>query len=149
PVDLRAGGDQLPDACANVSCGAGSCIDRNGVPVCACDAGAAAGLSAQSLAPYCAAIRRVTASPGADDFSEAYRSLQVCAPPPPSCSGDAQYELVGTNRPGVDCGNATPPPDMQWSNSSGCCQETREAPPFTFAGGALLVLGVILRRRRR
>ncbi|MBA3821356.1 MAG: DUF2330 domain-containing protein, partial [Deltaproteobacteria bacterium] len=37
PVDLRAGGHQLPDACASVSCGAGSCVDRNGVAVCACD----------------------------------------------------------------------------------------------------------------
>ncbi len=150
PVDLRAGGAQLPDACAGVSCGEGSCIDRNGVPVCACNAGAAAGLSAQSLAPYCAPITRVTASPGAEDFSEAYRGLAVCAPPPPSCFGNAQYELVGTSKPGVDCGNATPPAQMQWSsNSSGCCQQTRQAPPFTFAGGALLVLGVILRRRRR
>src|SRR5690606_33545606 len=34
PVDLRAGGDLLPDACANASCGNGLCIDRNGVAVC-------------------------------------------------------------------------------------------------------------------
>ena len=42
PVDLRAGGQVLPDACARVSCGAGRCVDRNGVAVCACDDGAAA-----------------------------------------------------------------------------------------------------------
>ena len=150
PVDLRAGGDQLPDACATVSCGAGTCIDRNGVAVCACNAGTAATLASSSLAPFCAPVQLVTGSPGGDDFSDAFRSLQVCAPPPPTCYGNAKYELASVTRPGIDCGNAAPPADMMWSNdSSGCCQQTRETPPFTFAGGALLVLAVILRKRQR
>src|SRR5262249_18615104 len=83
PVDLRAGGDALPDSCAGVSCGDGQCIDRNGVPVCTCNAGTAATLGA-TLAPRCAPIVLDSGGPGADNLSAPLRQLAVCAPPPPS-----------------------------------------------------------------
>jgi hypothetical protein len=146
PVDLRAGGAQLPDACAGVDCGQGHCLDRNGIAVCACNAGAAASLN-QTTAPVCDTIVEETKSPGAESFDSGLRDLDVCAPPPPSC-GDAKYDRITVTHPGVDCGNATPPVALQTSSGTGCCQQTPQTPPFVFMGGALLVLGTILRRRR-
>ncbi len=146
PVDLRAGGAQLPDACAGVDCGAGRCIDRNGIAVCACNAGTAAALN-QTTTPVCDTIVDETKSPGAESFDAGLRDLAVCAPPPPAC-GDAKYDRISVTNPGVDCGNATPPVALQTSSGTGCCQQTRETPPFVFMGGALLVLVTILRRRR-
>ena len=147
PVDLRAGGTVLPDACGDVSCGDGVCIDRNGIPVCACDPGTAATLG-QGLAPSCAPIQVTTGSPGAEDFSQALAGLQVCRPPPPDCDGGQLQSSYATNI-GVDCGDSGPPPDQIWHpGSDGCCQGTRTRPPIAFMVGTLFVLGLMLRRRR-
>jgi hypothetical protein len=149
PVDLRAGGTVLPDACADVTCGDGVCIDRNGIPACACDPGTAAVLDG-TAAPSCAPIQVSTGTPGAQDFSQPLAALAVCTPPPPDC-GDGQLENVGATIQGVDCGNSTPPEDKQWHPGyEGCgCQDTRARPPLAFMAGTLLVLALILRRRRR
>src|SRR6185503_2904733 len=68
PVDLRAEGEQLPDACVGQSCGAGTCLDRNGVAVCECNAGAGAAIGG-SL-PRCESIVFDTQTRGAEDYSE-------------------------------------------------------------------------------
>jgi len=151
PVDLRAGGDQLPDSCATASCGDGTCIDRNGVPVCQCNAGTAAAVAGTSLAPHCDPVQIETQTPGAENYSAPISNLQVCAPPPPSCSGDGKYVQIGYGIAGVDCGNATPPPEMMMSgaSSSGCCQQSRRTPPLGFIVTAFAVMLVVLRRRRR
>src|SRR5262249_3649600 len=144
-----AGGDLLPDACANASCGDGTCVDRNGIAVCSCNAGTAA-LVGTTLNPTCAPIAVETHTPGAENFSAKLATLDVCAPPPPICYGNTKYENIGTTRPGVDCGGANPPDDMQMSpgdSNSGCCQQSPQAPPIAFFSGALLVLAAILRRR--
>ena len=145
PVDLRAGGAVLPDACGDVSCGDGTCVDRNGIAVCACNPGAAAVLGAGS--PTCVPIEAQTGSPGAEDFSQSLAELAVCSPPPPPCGDGVLLELVGTSRPGVDCGGATPPHDEQWQPGSGGCA-VRAQPPLAFSAGTLLVLALVLRRRR-
>lgn len=148
PADLRAGGDVLPDACAGQSCGNGQCADRNGIAVCVCDAGAAATLGA-SLAPRCAPVEHVTQTPGAENFSDALRTLAVCAPPPPSCGPYGLLERVGTERPGVACGNTDPAPDQTYPKpSSGGCQEMKNTPPVGFVLGTWFVLAMMLRRRR-
>ncbi|HEX4456040.1 MAG TPA: DUF2330 domain-containing protein [Kofleriaceae bacterium] len=144
-VDLRAGGAILPDACGDASCGDGECIDRNGIPVCACNTGAAATLG--SLSPLCAPIISMTGSPGAEDFSGALAELAVCTPPPPQCYG-AKLEYVGAQNPGVECGNSTPPVDDQYQPSSGGCRGTKAQPPLAFFAGSLVVLVLVLRRRR-
>ena len=151
PVDLRAGGDQLPDSCATASCGDGTCIDRNGVPVCQCNPGAAAVAFGTSLSPLCDVVHIETKTPGADNYSTPISQLGVCAPPPPYCGGNGKYIDVGTPVQGLDCGDATPPMDMMMSSasSSGCCQQSRHTPPLGFIATALVVLGVVLRRRRR
>ena len=151
PCDLRAGGDQLPDACATASCGDGQCIDRNGVAVCACNSGAAATALATALAPHCDTVQIETNSPGAENFSTPLADLPVCAPPPPTCDSGSKLVRVGSPIVGVDCGNATPAESLMMGTqgSSGCCQQTRQTPPFGFMFGALFVLGAILRRRRR
>jgi Uncharacterized protein conserved in bacteria (DUF2330) len=146
PVDLHAGGAVLPDPCLNVSCGAGTCLDRNGVGVCSCNPNTGAVLG--SVSPVCTAIASTTGSPGAEDFSQPLRTLDVCAPPPPTCWLDAKYEKVGSIRLGVDCGDATPPADQQYAQDPNGCQEMRDPPPLAFIGGAWLVLAMILRRRR-
>jgi hypothetical protein len=155
-VDLRAGGQVLPDACARVSCGAGRCVDRNGVAVCACDNGVAAVPGA--VTPLCVPIRQPTQTPGAQDFSEPLRDLAVCAPPPPSCGPDGWLVHTGSPRPGVACGNTAPAPALtvpgpapRCSGFFGCggCQETTSGPPLVSIGTMWLALALLLRRRRR
>jgi hypothetical protein len=143
-VDLRAGGDVFPDACANVDCN-GACIDRNGIAVCACGADMAATVAA--TAPHCAPIVESTKTPGAENYTAALDALDVCAPTPPSCSEHAKYMRVATPRIGTNCGNADPPEDRISDGglqTTGCCQGT---PPLKFFGGALFVLALVLRPR--
>ncbi len=151
PADLRAGGDVLPDACVTATCGSGQCTDRNGIAVCTCDANTAAAVGVTS--PSCLPILAMTQSPGADDYSEALRGLDVCAPTPTSCGEYGWLENAGSTRPGLDCGNATPPDWMTHPRSTGgwgCgCQQTSDTSPFAFAAGAGIVLVLISRRRRR
>lgn len=160
PVDLRADGRELPDACATASCGAGQCIDRNGIAVCDCDSGAGAVVGLNTY-PTCAPIRVVTGSPGAQDYSEPLRELEVCAPPPPSCGPHGWLVKTGSPRVGVDCGDARPaaprtvvPAKPTCGDSfgpfgcGGCQQDDRGTAPVA----ALLVLGGFFAfgtRRRR
>jgi hypothetical protein len=157
PVDLRAGGLALPDACAGKSCGAGQCLDRNGVAVCDCDGGAGA-VPDPSGVPRCVALDQLTRTPGAQNFSEPLRALDVCAPPPPSCGPDGWLARTGSTRPGVDCGNTTPaaaltvePPAPHCPGFFGCggCQEASGTPPIAAIGGAWVVFALVVRRRRR
>ncbi|MCW5806985.1 MAG: DUF2330 domain-containing protein [Deltaproteobacteria bacterium] len=156
PVDLGAGGLQLPDACRNVSCGLGQCIDRNGVPACQCDAGAAAAPGPTGKTPVCTPIVLETASPGAEDFSAGLEALQVCAPPPPSCGSGGWLTQHASPRPGVDCGNAQPeplltiePPEIKCEGFWGCgCQGGGDPFGGLAIGGAVVALLVGKRRRR-
>ena len=157
PVDLRADGIQLPDGCAGVSCGAGQCIDRNGEPVCACDAGAAAIASLTAAAPSCAPVTSLSGSPGAQDFSEELRGLKVCAPRPPTCGPDGWLQKVGTVNPGVDCGDSQPdpaltrePPAPTCPGIFSCdgCDTPGSTAPIGGIAAAWLVALVVFRRRR-
>ena len=161
PVDLEAGGIDLPDACAGVSCGMGACRDRNGVAVCECNGGAAAIADSSRRNPLCEPIDDLTQSPGAQDFSEDLRGLSVCAPPPPACDG-GWYERVPSPRIGLDCGDADPtadqlipPPRPTCDNGStgdgggmyGCgCRGTQPAGALALAWVTAFLL---LRKRRR
>lgn len=157
PVDLRADGIELPDACASVSCGAGQCIDRNGVAVCACNDGAAATVRLGGAAPSCAPVTSLSGSPGAQDFSEQLRGLAVCAPRPPVCGEGGWLEKTGTANPGVDCGDTEPdpaltrePPAPSCPGVFGCtgCDTPGPAAPVGGIAAAWLVALVVLRRRR-
>ena len=150
PVDLRAGGDLLTDACWAVDCGTGQCEDRNGVAVCRCDASSAAVLGSTAGAPpRCSPIRLQTHSPGAQDFALPLAALAVCAPAPPLCGTDGYLEHVSSPRVGVDCGNATPPESLT-TRTDGCgCQESGGPSPAAFVGAAWFGLVVLVRRRRR
>ena len=152
PCDLRAGGDQLPDACANVDCGAGLCMDRNGVAVCACNAGAAAVAGALDN-PRCETITSSTGTPGAQDFSEPLRALDVCAPEAPSCDGGWVVKQTST-RPGVACGASKPPVTSMVPilprTCGGCgCNVDGEAPISALGGAGLIFFALVVRRRRR
>ena len=154
PCDLRAGGDVLPDACASTDCGAGLCLDRNGVGVCACNAGAAA-IAGTNDSPRCEAITGSSESPGAQDYSEALRALDVCAPPPPSC-GESGWLVKGTSpRPGVACGASAPSPASMipklGKSCGGCmgCSADGEAPIGALVGGLFVFGALVIRRRRR
>ncbi len=154
--DLRAGGQVLPDACAGKSCGDGQCIDRNGVAVCDCNDGAAA-TAGTAATPRCAAVQLLTQTPGAGDYSEPLRALDVCAPPPPSCGTNGWLVKTGTSNPGVSCGNTEPPawkthpgpkPTCDDFFGFGCgCQQG--ADPLPTLGLAWVVAAIIARRRRR
>ncbi|MBA3500924.1 MAG: DUF2330 domain-containing protein [Myxococcota bacterium] len=154
PCDLRAGGDVLPDACASVDCGAGVCMDRNGVGVCGCNAGAAA-IAGTNNSPRCEAITGSSETPGAQDYSDALKALDVCAPPPPSC-GDTGWLVKGTSpRPGVACGNSVPDPTSMvpklGRSCGGCfgCSTDGEAPIGALVGAIWVFGALVVRRRRR
>jgi MYXO-CTERM domain-containing protein len=152
--DLRAGGEALPDACAGVSCGAGTCVDRNGVAVCACDAGNAA-VAGNGAAPFCRPIEQSSESRGGIDYSDALKPIDVCAPAPPTCGTDGWLVKTGTTRPGVDCGGTqpahwrtVPPPKPVCDDFFGCgCQGGGEAPLPAMAL-AWICAAVMFRRRR-
>jgi MYXO-CTERM domain-containing protein len=153
-VDLRAGGQVLPDACASVSCGAGgSCIDRNGVAVCQCSAGFAA-RAGTGTAPHCDQIQESSESPGGADYSDSLRDLAVCAPPPPTCGTNGWLVRTGKTT-GVDCGGTEPPawktqpgPKPFCAGWFGCgCQQG--ADPLPTIGLAWVVAAMLARRRRR
>ena len=154
--DLRAGGNALPDACSTVSCGDGTCHDRNGVAVCSCIPGNAATVgSANGTAPICRPIEISTQSRGAIDFSDALKPLNVCAPAPPACSEGGWLVKTGTTHPGIDCGGTEPAhaatlptPTPVCNDWFGCgCQGGAEGalPTFALAWG----VGFMLIRRRR
>jgi len=156
PCDLRAGGDALPDACANASCGAGLCMDRNGVAVCACNAGAAA-VAGTAESPRCEAITSSSQTPGAQDFSEPLRDVQVCAPEPPQCGESGWLVKKTSPRPGVACGSSKPattdmvPKLGKSCGGFGCggCSTDDGAPIGALVGGVWIVLALVVRRRRR
>ncbi|HVK78111.1 MAG TPA: DUF2330 domain-containing protein [Kofleriaceae bacterium] len=156
PVDLAAGGLYLPNACAGVSCGRGTCVDRNGVPTCLCAGGAAATVGT-GAAPRCELIVRTPGGPGGDDWSEGLRDLEVCAPRPPSCGEHGWLVEVGSPRPGVACPGSQPtaaqlrvpdPPTCGgWSGIYGCGCDSGANPIGPIAGG--LVVGLLVLRRRK
>jgi hypothetical protein len=159
PCDLRAGGEALPDACANVDCGAGACIDRNGVAVCGCNAGAAA-IAGLADAPICDTIRASSQTPGAEDYSDALRTLEVCAPALPACDSDGWYVKQTSPRPGVACGAQTKPTSLQmvpkpaptcggFFGCGGCSESPDGAPIGGLVGAGWVVLALFVRRRRR
>ncbi|HEX5059166.1 MAG TPA: DUF2330 domain-containing protein [Kofleriaceae bacterium] len=155
PVDLRAGGFQLPDACAGVNCGMGSCVDRNGVATCKCNEGTVA-VAGNGTVPHCDPIQFATYTQGAQDYSEALRGLAVCAPAYPSCGEDGWLVKQKSPRPGVACGNVNDPPPwlttpkpQKTCGAFGCggC-ETSGGGPLSI-GIAWVVLLLVLRPRRR
>jgi hypothetical protein len=156
PVDLRANGEQLPDACANVSCGVGStCLDRNGVAVCECGNGKGAALGSGS-APHCDPIVFNGTTSGGEDYSDGFRDLEVCAPPPPACGEGGWLVKHASARPGVSCGNTEPAesltrpgPKPTCGGAFGCgCQETPSSAPFGMLFSVALVGFAVMRRRR-
>ncbi len=146
PVVNLGANTTLPDACANVTCNEGKCLNRNGIAVCSCNQNTAA--VAGATEPSCYPVTAPSQSPGAEDFSQPLHDLGVCTPPPPSCYDNEQYDYVGAVNVGIDCGNATPTSSQQYGEGPDGCQESRTPPPLAFVGGAFLVLGLILRRRR-
>ena len=155
PVDLRAGGLQLPDACAGISCGAGQCVDRNGVATCKCDDGMVA-VARNGTVPSCEPFRYATHTPGGQDYSEALRGLAVCAPPPPTCGPDGWLVKGTSPRPGVACGvTAEPPPWLTQPKPKPTCGplgcggcESSDAGPLSIAL-AWVVLALVARPRRK
>jgi len=158
PVDLRANGEQLPNACATTTCGTGStCIDRNGVAVCECGSGKAAA-PGTSTAPVCASIVFNGTTSGAEDYSDGFRDLEVCAPPPPACGEGGWLVKHDVARPGVACGNNEPPesatrpgpkPTCGGPFGFGCgCQQTPGSAPFASLFSLVLVGFSVMRRRR-
>ncbi|CAN5836354.1 hypothetical protein BH11MYX2_BH11MYX2_15260 [soil metagenome] len=157
PVDLRAGGAQLPDACAGVSCGEGTCIDRNGVAVCECEAGTAA-LPGAGSSPSCANVTRGGTTPGAQDYSAPLHDLEVCAPAYPVCGEGGWLEKHAVAKAGVACVNIVKDPpaaltvpgdaptcDDGLLGCGGCSSNTNPVAAF----GGVWVVGLLLLRRRR
>jgi hypothetical protein len=155
PVDLRAGGFNLPNACAGIDCGMGSCVDRNGVAVCKCNDSAIA-VAGNGTVPRCEPTQYATHTPGAQDYSEAMRGLAVCAPSYPTCGDDGWLVKQVSPRPGFACGNVTdPPPWLTQPKPAptcgplGCggCDSGNAGPLGLF--GALFAFVFVVRPRRK
>ncbi len=156
PVDLRAGGFNLPDACAGVDCGAGSCLDRNGVAVCKCTEGNIA-VPGNGTVPRCEPVVYATHTPGAQDYSEALRGLAVCAPSYPQCGEDGWLVKQVSPRPGFACGDVNDPPPWltqpkpkKSCGAFGCggC-DTTDAGPFSIGAAWLVLMALVWPRRKR
>ena len=105
PVDLEAGGIELPDVCAQTDCGVGgTCIAVGGFPSCECAPGMAAASGTAPAAPVCRPIEGLSGSVGAEDFSTPLAKLDVCAPAvPATCGADGWLVKVPVEREGIDC----------------------------------------------
>ncbi|HEY5922062.1 MAG TPA: DUF2330 domain-containing protein [Kofleriaceae bacterium] len=156
PVDLRAGGFQLPDACVGIDCGAGSCLDRNGVATCKCNEGTIA-VAGNGAVPRCESMQYATHTPGGQDYSEALRGLAVCAPAYPACGEDGWLVKQVSPRPGVACGNVNDPPAWltqpkpdKTCGPFGCggCESSDAGPLGIGLAGFVLFLLVAPRRKR-
>jgi hypothetical protein len=156
PVDLRAGGFNLPNACGGIDCGMGSCVDRNGVAVCKCSDGAIA-VAGNGTVPRCEPMQFATHTPGAQDYSEALRGLAVCAPSYPSCGEDGWLVKQVSPRPGFACGNVSdPPPWLTQPKPAETCGplgcggcESSDAGPFGLVGAMFALIFIVRPRRKR
>jgi MYXO-CTERM domain-containing protein len=115
--------------------------------------GPAAAVVGQGDSPRCEVIVSSTETPGAQDYSEPLRDLDVCAPAPPDCGSEGWLVKKDSPRPGVACGAQTTPnpndmiPKLGRSCGCGGCSTDGGAPVSVL--GAWLVLGAFVLRRRR
>ncbi|MFT5357717.1 MAG: hypothetical protein ACI9KE_004954 [Polyangiales bacterium] len=109
PVDFSGPGVFLPDACADFSCGLGTCVDVGGFPTCRC-APTAAGTLDEDGNAVCQTIRTPSESPGAS-VEVSLETVFVCAPRLPRCrSGGWLVVASWPGQTGRDCGYNVPSP---------------------------------------
>lgn len=110
PVDFASAGITLPDACKNVDCGAGRCVDVGGFPTCRCTAGNVAVLGAEGRTATCKPVDLRSGFRGARDFSTALVDVRVCAPAPTADCGRWGWLVPNQNkeRQGVVCTSSIP-----------------------------------------
>ncbi len=167
PIDLSAGGVELPDACVAASCGEGSCIDIGGFPTCQCEAGNAA-VGTDDLVT-CVPVVRELGTPGAEDFTADLEDVRVCAPAPPTSCGPfgwlVRQEIL--DRRGQMCASSMPNPDLLIEPRDPTCADVMAGeytgPPAGGGGGCsvsvasnaalgfscLLAMLAVMRRRRQ
>jgi hypothetical protein len=155
-VDYAAGGVELKDPCTDVDCGLGECIDIGGFPACRCSTAGTAILG-RDRTPRCVPTRRLTSSPGAEDFTADVADLAVCWPvPPDTCPSDGWLiRTPGTLVRGVSCEHNQPDPALleppaSTSERSGCgVAEASAGFANLFTALAGLLLARVFRRRQR
>jgi hypothetical protein len=160
-VDYAAGGLVLKDPCANLDCGLGECLDIGGFAACRCGTAATAVVDARGT-PMCLATRRLTSTPGAEDYTADMESLEVCWPVPPSTCGDSGWLVTNPNRwiQGASCEHnqpdpalLVPPPSTSSGGGGGCgggcgVSGTSAGLANLFTALSGLFLARVLRRRR-
>lgn len=125
PVDLSAGGLELPDACRTINCGMGTCRDLGGFPTCECAPGAAADAT-KVAAPTCLPIIATSNGPGADDYTTPLADMPVCAPVPPQCGEygwNVPADLPEGARRGFQCATSVPSTEDRRVASSPTCED--------------------------
>jgi hypothetical protein len=101
-VDFAAGGTEIPDVCDELpDVPNGACVAVGGFPTTRCDADYAA--VENGILPICVPILTRSGSPGAEDFTTGIPEIDVCAPPPPSCSAEGWLERIPVAIAGVAC----------------------------------------------
>lgn len=167
PVDYGADGQLLPDACAGILCGQGTCVDVGGFPTCRCDPGAAAALTDYPRIAPCRAIEQATGTPGAQDYSQEVPEVRVCAPAPPSDCGELGWlvESAPGGIRGEACMSSEPDPALLSPPRPATCEDFGAITPKTGGGcgcradgladtpgglaGWIVLLGVVLLGLRR
>ncbi len=105
PVDLSAGGLDIPDICGTLSAlQSTECVNLAGFAGMRCETDQAAVLTASGTVPSCAEVTHESGRSGAFDYSAEYSSISICAPRPPTC--DARFgwleETHATQRASVE-----------------------------------------------
>lgn len=165
PVDLAAGGLELPDVCAGINCSLGSCLAVGGFPTCQCEDDAAASLF-NAKYPTCRPILAYSTGTGARDYTAPLADIPVCSPAPPSCG---QYgwlvDRTDSEDTGLQCASSIPNAadlvakgspscaDLGYASGSRGCGGCSAQPGGRGAGllslsGLLMALALARRRRR-
>jgi hypothetical protein len=153
-VDYAAGGLDLKDPCGRADCGLGECIDHGGFAACRCGTAATAVVNVQGT-PRCLETRRLTSTPGAEDYTTALRDLPICWPTPPTTCGPNGWlaRNTGATTRGVACDDNQPDPALLEPpaprREGGCGVAGASAGLANlFTGLSGLLLARLLRRRR-
>jgi hypothetical protein len=142
PVDLAAGGIEVPDICGTLSLArSATCVNLAGFAGMRCGSGQAAVLSGSrgwQAAPDCSTIVAEGEDSGARDYTAEYESLRICAPVPPAC--DARYGwMVRSSQAPRDsveeCSHSTPHDSWFDVPAAPTCQSSEPSSASSGSGG--------------
>ncbi|MDD9935170.1 MAG: DUF2330 domain-containing protein [Myxococcales bacterium] len=101
PVDLTAGGLEIPDVCASSALEQGECVALGGFRATRCPDGMAAIMAGEGS--MCAEITAAAGDPGGRNYQAPLAELPICAPAPPDCSAEGWLSRGEVEIQGEEC----------------------------------------------